>query len=161
MNWGGNKFKASNQIKPLLSRGSGENFLSNYPNSLIYFFLHADRASIDPFSVHQQPILCNIFATYSCYHHSLMKIQCCKQGSSAFPGVITLLSEWPQGFKVPRSSDYEIAPTAGDLDIHWRTQNKREKKWAWGHEQCQAARGQFDGPQQLREPNIYSCSLAW
>lgn len=93
MNLGDNKSKVSTQIKPLLSRGSGENLFSNYPSSLIYFILQAKPLLI--LSLWTRGLfLCYIFATDLSYHHSLMKIKRFKQGYSGFPRVIiTLLSE--------------------------------------------------------------------
>ena len=118
MNLGDNRFKVSTQIKPLLSRGSGEKLFSNYPSSLIYFILQAEPLLI--LSMWTRGLfLCYIFATDLSYHHSLMKIKHFEQGYSEFPRVtITLLSEWPQGFKESRSRHCEMAQTIGVLYYH-------------------------------------------
>lgn len=128
MNLGENKFKVSTQIKPLLSSGSGEKLFSNYPSSLIYFILQAEPLLI--LSMWTRGLfLCYIFATDLSYHHSLMKIKHCKQGYSGFPRVtITLLSEWPQGFKEPRSHHCEMAQTIGILYYHTGSKIKEKKR---------------------------------
>lgn len=127
MNLGDNKSKVSTQIKPLLSRGSGENLFSNYPSSLIYFILQAEPLLI--LSLWTRGLfLCYIFATDLSYHHSLMKIKHFKQGYSGFPRVIiTLLSEWPQGFKESRSYHCETAQTVGVLYYHTGSRIKEKK----------------------------------
>lgn len=79
-------------MKPLLSKGFGANFLSNYPNSLIYFTTQTEPSLI-PSLWTRGLFLCNVFASYSSYHHSLRKIKCFKWGHFTLLREITLLSE--------------------------------------------------------------------